>query len=168
MLREVLQVLRSEYAFALITASLAVLLAVIAFELVGYLGLAMLGLLTLLVCANVELGKDGPLGGINNPELPRLGRRAPGEFDTGRARRAPQRNGRAASLALFRAAYRRRLRRDRLRRFLLCPAAVRPAILQASRGPLGGVARHVKAARLAASAPPAAILRLHPRQLSQV
>ena len=43
MLREVLQVLRSEYAFALITASLAVLLAVIAFELVGYLGLAMLG-----------------------------------------------------------------------------------------------------------------------------
>ena len=76
MLREVLQVLRSEYAFALITASLAVLLAVIAFELVGYLGLAMVGLLTLLVCANVELGKDGPLGGINNPE--RLGRRAPG------------------------------------------------------------------------------------------
>jgi hypothetical protein len=69
MLREVLQVLRSEYAFALITASLAVLLAVIAFELVGYLGLAMLGLLTLLVCANVELGKAGPLGGINNPEL---------------------------------------------------------------------------------------------------
>jgi hypothetical protein len=69
MLREVLQVLRSEYAFALITASLAVLLAVIAFELVGYLGLAMVGLLTLLVCANVELGKDGPLGGINNPEL---------------------------------------------------------------------------------------------------
>ena len=54
MLREVLQVLRSEYAFALITASLAVLVAVIAFELVGYLGLAMLGLLTLLVCANVE------------------------------------------------------------------------------------------------------------------
>ena len=44
-------VLRSEYAFALITASLAVLLAVIAFELVGYLGLAMVGLLTLLVCA---------------------------------------------------------------------------------------------------------------------
>jgi hypothetical protein len=38
MLREVLQVLRSEYASALITASLAVLLAVIAFELVGYLG----------------------------------------------------------------------------------------------------------------------------------
>ena len=69
MLREVLQVLRSEYAFALITASLAVLVAVIAFELVGYLGLAMLGLLTLLVCANVELGKDGPHGGINNPEL---------------------------------------------------------------------------------------------------
>ena len=69
MLREVLQVLRSEYAFALITASLAVLLAVIAFELVGYLGLAMLGLLTLLVCAKVELGKDRPLGGINNPEL---------------------------------------------------------------------------------------------------
>jgi hypothetical protein len=69
MLREILQVLRSEYAFALITASLAVLLAVIAFELVGYLGLAMLGLLTLLICANVELGKDGPLGGINNPEL---------------------------------------------------------------------------------------------------
>ena len=69
MLREVLQVLRSEYAFALITASLAVLLAVIAFELVGYLGLAMVGLLTLLVCANVELGKDGPFGGINNPEL---------------------------------------------------------------------------------------------------
>ena len=29
----------------------------------------MVGLLTLLVCANVELGKDGPLGGINNPEL---------------------------------------------------------------------------------------------------
>ena len=69
MLREVLQVLRSEYAFALITASLAVLLAVIAFELVGYLGLAMLGVLTLLVCANVELGKDGPLGGVNTPEL---------------------------------------------------------------------------------------------------
>ena len=69
MRRDVLQVLRSEYAFALITASLAVLLAVIAFELVGYLGLAMVGLLTLLVCANVELGKDGPLGGINNPEL---------------------------------------------------------------------------------------------------
>ena len=33
------------------------------------LGLAMLGLLTLLVCANVEFGKDGPLGGINNLEL---------------------------------------------------------------------------------------------------
>ena len=56
MLREILQVLRSEYAFALITASLAVLLAVIAFELVGYLGLAMLGLLTLLICANVDGG----------------------------------------------------------------------------------------------------------------
>jgi hypothetical protein len=69
MLREVLQVLRSDYAFALITASLTVLLAVIAFEVVGYLGIAMLGLLTLLICANVELGKDGPLGGINNPEL---------------------------------------------------------------------------------------------------
>ena len=69
MLREVLQVLRSEYAFALITASLGVLVALIAFGVVGYLGLAMLGLLTLLVCANVELGKDGPLGGINNPEL---------------------------------------------------------------------------------------------------
>ena len=76
MIREVLQVLRSEYAFALITASLAVLLAVIAFELVGYLGLAMLGLLTLLICANVELGKDGPLGGINSstPGTPRTGR----------------------------------------------------------------------------------------------
>ena len=78
MIREVLQVLRSEYAFALITASLAVLLAVIAFELVGYLGLAMLGLLTLLICANVELGKDGPLGGINKPSstpgTPRTGR----------------------------------------------------------------------------------------------
>jgi hypothetical protein len=69
MLREILQVLRSEYAFALITASLAVLLAVIAFELVGYLGIAMLGVLTLLICANVELGKDGPIGGINTPEL---------------------------------------------------------------------------------------------------
>src|SRR5215207_522206 len=69
MLREVLQVLRSEYAFALITASLAVLLAVIAFDLIGYLGLAMFGLLTLLICINVELGKDGPIGGINNPEL---------------------------------------------------------------------------------------------------
>ena len=51
MLREVLQVLRSESAFALITASLAVLLAVIAFELVGFVGLAMVGRLTLLVCA---------------------------------------------------------------------------------------------------------------------
>ena len=55
--------------FRAITSSLAVLLAVIAFELVRYLGLAMLGLLTLLICANVELAKDGPLGGINNPEL---------------------------------------------------------------------------------------------------
>ena len=54
MLREVLQVLRSEYAFALITASLGVLVALIAFGVVGYLGLAVLGLLTLLVCANVE------------------------------------------------------------------------------------------------------------------
>jgi hypothetical protein len=69
MLREILQVLKSEYAFALITASLGVLLAVIAFEVVGYLGIAILGVLTLLVCANLELGKDGPLGGINNPEL---------------------------------------------------------------------------------------------------
>jgi hypothetical protein len=42
---------------------------VIAFEVVGYLGIAILGVLTLLVCANLELGKDGPLGGINNPEL---------------------------------------------------------------------------------------------------
>ena len=69
MLREILQVLRSEYAFALITASLAVLSAVVAFEVVGYLGIAMLGVLTLLICGNVELGKDGALGGINNPEL---------------------------------------------------------------------------------------------------
>jgi hypothetical protein len=69
MLREILAVLRSEYAFALVTASLAGLLAVVAFEIVGWLGLAMLGLLTLLISANAELGKDGPIGGINNPEL---------------------------------------------------------------------------------------------------
>src|SRR5215211_2706022 len=69
MLREILELLRSDYAFALITASLAVLIAIVAFEIVGYLGLAILGLLTLLICANVELGKDGPLGGINTPEL---------------------------------------------------------------------------------------------------
>ena len=49
MLREILQLLRSDYAFALITASLAVLVAVIAYELVGYLGLGILGLLTLLI-----------------------------------------------------------------------------------------------------------------------
>ncbi len=69
MLREIVQLLWSEFTFALVTASLAVLVAVIAFEIVGYLGLAMLGLLTLLICANVELGKEGPMGGINNPEL---------------------------------------------------------------------------------------------------
>jgi hypothetical protein len=69
MLREIRSVLRSEYAFALVTASLAGLLAVVAFEIVGWLGLAMLGLLTLLICANVELGKDGPIGSINTPEL---------------------------------------------------------------------------------------------------
>ena len=61
MLREILQVLRSDYAFALITASLAVLLAVIAFELVGYLGLAMVGLLTLLVCA-ISVAADSARG----------------------------------------------------------------------------------------------------------
>jgi hypothetical protein len=69
MLREILQLLRSEFTFALVTASLAALAAVIAFELVGYLGLAILGLLTLLICATAELGKDGPIGGINKPEL---------------------------------------------------------------------------------------------------
>jgi hypothetical protein len=69
MLREILQLLRSDYAFALITASLAVLVAVIAYELVGYLGLGILGLLTLLISATMELGKDGPIGSTNNPEL---------------------------------------------------------------------------------------------------
>jgi hypothetical protein len=69
MLREILEVLRSEYAFALITASLAALVAVIAYELVGYLGIALLGLATLLIGVTAELGKDGPLGSINNPEL---------------------------------------------------------------------------------------------------
>ena len=69
MLREIRQVLRSDYVFALITASLAALFAVVAYEIVGYLGLAILGLLTLLICANLELGKDGPLGSVNNPEL---------------------------------------------------------------------------------------------------
>ena len=64
MLREILQVLRSEYAFALFTASFAVLAAVIAFAIVGYLGLAILGILTLLICATMEIGKDGPLGSI--------------------------------------------------------------------------------------------------------
>ena len=69
MLREVLQVLRSEYAFALITASLAVLLAVIAFELVGFLGLAMVGLLTLLVCAiNMAVQKLCRLRGTDQHE----------------------------------------------------------------------------------------------------
>src|SRR5688500_6762554 len=100
MLREILQVLRAEYAFALITASLAVLLAVIAFELVGYLGLAMLGLLTLLICTNVELGKDGPLGGINNPEL-HAWDAAHRESLTRAERAEPQRDGRAAALALL-------------------------------------------------------------------
>ena len=51
MLREILQVLRSEYAFALFTASFAGLAPVIAFAIVGYLGLAILGILTLLICA---------------------------------------------------------------------------------------------------------------------
>ena len=69
MLREILQVLRSEYAFALFTASFAVLAAVIAFAIVGYLGLAILGILTLLICATMEIGKDGPLGSINTPDL---------------------------------------------------------------------------------------------------
>jgi hypothetical protein len=69
MLREILQVLRSEYAFALFTASFAVLAAVIAFAIVGYLGLAILGILTLLICVTVEIGKDGPLGSINTPDL---------------------------------------------------------------------------------------------------
>jgi len=69
MLREILQVLRSEYAFALFTASFAVLAAVIAFAVVGYLGLAILGILTLLICATMEIGKDGPLGSINTPDL---------------------------------------------------------------------------------------------------
>ena len=66
MLREILQVLRSEYAFALFTASFAVIAAVIAFAIVGYLGL---GILTLLICATMEIGKDGPLGSINTPDL---------------------------------------------------------------------------------------------------
>ena len=69
MLREILQVLRSEDAFALFTASFAVLAAVIAFAIVGYLGLAILGILTLLICATMEIGKDGPLGSINTPDL---------------------------------------------------------------------------------------------------
>jgi uncharacterized membrane protein len=67
--REILQILRSDYAFALVTASLAVLAVIVAFEVVGYLGIAILGLLTLFICANLELGKDGPIGSINNPEL---------------------------------------------------------------------------------------------------
>jgi hypothetical protein len=59
-----------ECAFALaLTASFAVLAAVIAFAIVGYLGLAILGILTLLICATMEIGKDGPLGSINTPDL---------------------------------------------------------------------------------------------------
>ena len=45
------------------------LAAVIAFAIVGYLGLAILGILTLLICATMEIGKDGPLGSINTPDL---------------------------------------------------------------------------------------------------
>jgi hypothetical protein len=69
MIRELLQLLRSEFVFALVTASFTAVTAVVAFEVVGYLGIALLGLVTLLICANVELGKDAPFGGINTPEL---------------------------------------------------------------------------------------------------
>jgi hypothetical protein len=44
-----------------------VLAAVIAFAIVGYLGLAILGILTLLICATMEIGKDGHPEGVVRP-----------------------------------------------------------------------------------------------------
>ena len=53
MLREILAVLRSEYAFALVTASLAALAVTIAYALVGFLGVAIIGVATLFVCVHI-------------------------------------------------------------------------------------------------------------------
>jgi hypothetical protein len=67
MLREILQVLRSDYAFALITASLAALVVTIAYALVGFFGVAIIGVATLFVCVYLELSDEHPAGGAIYP-----------------------------------------------------------------------------------------------------
>src|SRR6187455_2331870 len=93
MLREILAVLRSEYAFALVTASLAALAVTIAYALVGFLGVAIVGVATLFVCVHLELSHEHPAGVIYPPDHPWRA----GENDgTGRAAGAVRRSERAA------------------------------------------------------------------------
>jgi hypothetical protein len=94
MLREILAVLRSDYAFVLVTASLAALVVTIAYALVGFLGVAIIGLATLFVCVHLELSQEHPAGGMIYP--PDHPWRAGENDGTGRAARAGRRNERAA------------------------------------------------------------------------
>jgi hypothetical protein len=93
MLREILAVLRSEYAFALITASLAALVVTIAHALLGYFGVGLVGVAVLFVSIHLELSHENPAGGVIYP--PDHPWRA-GEHDgTGRAAGAARRSERA-------------------------------------------------------------------------
>jgi len=94
MLREILAVLRSEYAFALVTASLAALAVTIAYALVGFLGVAIIGVATLFVCVHLELSHEHPAGGMIYP--PDHPWRAGENDGTGRAAGAVRHSERAA------------------------------------------------------------------------
>ena len=96
MLREILQVLRSDYAFALITASLAALVVTIAYALLGFFGVAIIGVATLFVCVYIELSDEHPAGGVIYP--PDHPWRAGENDGTGRAAQAMRRGERAALL----------------------------------------------------------------------
>ncbi len=94
MLREILAVLRSEYAFALVTASLAALAVTIAYALVGFLGVAIIGIATLFVCVHLELSHEHSAGGVIYP--PDHPWRAGENDGTGRAAGAVRCSERAA------------------------------------------------------------------------
>jgi hypothetical protein len=96
MLREILQVLRSDYAFALITASLAALVVTIAYALLGFFGIAIIGVATLFVCVYTELSDEHPAGGVIYP--PDHPWRAGENDGTGRAAQAVRRGERTALL----------------------------------------------------------------------
>ncbi|MFL5115791.1 MAG: hypothetical protein ACJ8DG_09150, partial [Microvirga sp.] len=78
----------------LVTASLAALAVTIAYALVGFLGVAIIGVATLFVCVHLELSHEHPAGGMIYP--PDHPWRAGENDGTGRAAGAVRHSERAA------------------------------------------------------------------------